>query len=152
MSKAGYTKLQNEIGIYQNKKSLHYLVIKKFSGKNYQKTFKSLSQAKAWRRTIQKYASMDILKVSTTTLKKVWLSMQTQHFLNLAPNTCAIWIRRYRLLKALEDLPMRELTPTIVTTWVNENVQFFKLNSERMGKGNTGNKVSSNHSQINASK
>ena len=138
MSKPGYTKLQNEIGIYQNKKSLQYLAVTKSSGKNYQKTFKSLPQAKVWRKRNRKNMSTNVLEARTANLKEVWRSMQETHFPNLAPSTCAIWTRRYFLIHSLEHLPMSELTHAVITAWVNENVQYFKLNSERLGKGNSG--------------
>lgn len=90
MSKKGYTKLLNEVGIYQNQKSSNYLAIKKVSHRTHQKTFKELSQAKRWRRLSLDQSCLSKAKTKTATLKKVWSSMQKSHFPNLAPSTCAI--------------------------------------------------------------
>lgn len=137
MSKRGYKKLERNFGIYQNLKSQNYLAVKKIAGRSYQKTFSSLTRAKEWRTGLVRNPS-NPQAIKKTKLKNVWISMQEIHFPSLSLSTRSIWIRRFRLLKSLEDLAMDEITSSKITTWVNENVQYFKLDSERLGKGNSG--------------
>lgn len=66
------------------------------------------------------------LNSNYSTLKDVWEEMQRSHLPTLATNTKVIWIRRYELLKTLEHLPMDKITPSKVTAWATQNVEFFK--------------------------
>lgn len=135
MGKSGYTKLANELGIYQNRKTQNFLAVRKIERRTHQKSFSSLNQAKRWRSSLTRNKSVAIKKA---TLKKVWASMQEVHFPSLSPSTQFIWLRRFRLLKTLDELRMDEITSSKITSWVSENVQYFKLNNERLGRGNSG--------------
>lgn len=135
MGKQGYTKLPFELGIYQNKKSQNYLAVKKVGRRNYQKTFLSLNRAKIWRSKLVKAKPPSPRKAK---LKKVWESMQENHFPSLAESTRSIWRRRYHLLRSLEDFSMEDITTSKITSWVIQNAQDCRLNSERLGKGNSG--------------
>jgi integrase len=139
MGKIGYKKLEGTIGIYQNISSLHYLAVKKVKAKNYQKSFKSLLLAKKWRKNLSKKSQSLLSLYKKVTLKQVWKSMQTDHFPTLAINTVAIWNRRYLLVKQLENLPMDEIIPSTISTWVKNNVEHLKSREgEGSGSGTTG--------------
>lgn len=137
MSKQGYEKLVRSLGIYQNLKSKNYLAIKKIGKRSYQRTFSSLNKAKEWRKSVVQ-CQTDPHIIKKTKLKNVWASMQEIHFPSLSLNTQSIWVRRFRLLRTLEELRMDEITSSRITSWVNEHVQYFKLNSDRPGQGNSG--------------
>lgn len=89
MSKQGYTKLERNFGIYQNLKSQNYLAVKKIAGRNYQKTFSSLTKAKQWRASLGKNQPHS-QAIKKTKLKIVWTSMQEIHFTSLAESTRSI--------------------------------------------------------------
>ncbi len=129
MSKSGYTKIKNAKGIYKYKSSGNFLAMKKINGKQFQKTFVSLYEAKLWQKTFDGRTSKldeQDSKSNYSTLKDVWEGMQRSHFPTLATNTKVIWIRRYELLKTLEHLPMDKITPSKISSWVTQNVEFFK--------------------------
>lgn len=132
MSKLGHIKIKGAEGIYKNLSSGNYLAMKKINGKQYQETFKSLLDAKQWRAHfngdtyLPPNEVISLKRSSCSTLKEVWEVMRQHHFPTLATNTKHIWTRRYELLKDLEDLPMDEITPSKITTWVTKHVEFFK--------------------------
>lgn len=64
--------------------------------------------------------------------------MQTDHFPNLERSTVAIWERRYKLLKELEHLPMDQILPSTITSWVNEKVIYFKNDNRPISRGGNG--------------
>src|SRR5690606_6393248 len=61
-----------------------------------------------------------------STLGQVWQTMQKVHFPTLATSTKAIWKRRYEPWKSIEHLPMDKITPSRVTSWVNNLTTHFK--------------------------
>lgn len=63
--------------------------------------------------------------------------MQEHHFPTLATSTRGMWVRRYERLKTLEHLPMNEITPSKISTWVQENVRYYT--SEEYLEQNRGN-------------
>ncbi len=127
MRKKYYLKLKAHPGIYKQKNTGRYYAVKRVDNKKYTKTFTSLAEARNWR----KHFSGDIekpapIKSDCATLREVWSQYQKDHFPTLAPSTRAIWKRRYSLLKDIEHLPMDFITPSIVTSWVQNQVKFFK--------------------------
>ena len=118
-----YKKLKTHKGIYKHCETGKYMARKKVQGKVKTRTFKSLFDAKKWMEGVE----VDAPKESAcATLKEVWGTMQESHFPNLAASTQAIWRRRYTLLKKIEDYPMDELTSSVVTTWVQNCVAYFR--------------------------
>jgi hypothetical protein len=88
-----------------------------------------LYEAKLWQKSFNGRTSKldeENLNSNYSTLKNVWEEMQKNHFPTLATNTKVIWIRRYELLKNLEHLPMDKITPSKISSWVTQNVEFFK--------------------------
>ena len=132
MSKKDYRKLKGQVGIYKHNTSKKYLALKKVNGRLTQKTFDTLYTAKKWRDNKSKVRSD--LKPEYTTLKKVWETMQRVHFPLLATSTQAIWIRRYIPWKKLEHLPMNKITPTKVTSFVQNLVEYY-TSEEYMSSG-----------------
>lgn len=136
MSKNGYEKLKEEIGIYQNITSRNFLAVKKVRRKNFQKSFKSLVKAKSWRKNLNEASQPTRETCKKATLKQVWTSMQGDHFQCLAISTVAVWKRRYLLLKQLENSPMDEIIPSTITAWVKKNVDDFKAEeNQESGSG-----------------
>ncbi len=125
MSKNGYAKVKEEIGIYQNTTSRNFLAVKKVKGKNFQKSFKSLTKARSWRKNLNEESQPSLAPCKKVTLKQVWISMQTDHFPCLAISTVAVWKRRYLLLNQLENTPMDEIIPSTIKAWVKKNVDDF---------------------------
>ncbi len=65
--------------------------------------------------------------------------MQIYHFPLLATTTKEIWLRRYKLLRPLEHLPMNEITPSRISSWVSEWVQYFSTEEyQKSGRGRAG--------------
>jgi integrase len=125
MSKAGYRKLTGQTGVYKHQKTKNYLVIKKIKGIVHQKTFDNLFEAKRWRASFDGKDEI-IVESKFSTLKEVWMMMQKVHFPNLATTTQAIWHRRYGPWKKLEKLPMDEITPSKVTSFVQNLATHFR--------------------------
>jgi len=121
--KMSYEKLKSHKGIYKHPITKRYMARKKVKGKNTSGTFDTLYDAKQW-------LSGKSEKVGAhsefATLGEVWTSMQEIHFPALAESTKAIWIRRFDLLKCLEEIPMNEIVPSLITSWVEKNTQYFK--------------------------
>ena len=144
MSKKGYKKVKNATGIYKQENSGKYLAMKKVNGKQFQKSFDTIFEAKQWRKYFDgisfNHPSGDSDTESNySTLKEVWEVMQMHHFPTLATSTKAIWRRRYKLLKTLEHLPMDKITPSKITSWVNKNVEYFKTDEyQGSGRGRAG--------------
>lgn len=143
MSKLGYVKVKGALGIYKYQKSGSYLAMKKINGKQYQETFTTIFEAKQWRKTFDGISytttTEDNSKSSFSTLQEVWEVMQKHHFPTLATSTKDIWKRRYELLKNLEHLPMDQITPSKITSWVNKNVEYFKSDDyQGSGRGKAG--------------
>ena len=143
MSKKGYLKVKGAEGIYKYQKTGSYLAMKKISGKQHQETFTTIFEAKQWRKTFDGISYIttteDNNKSSFSTLQEVWEVMQKHHFPTLATSTKDIWKRRYELLKTLEHLPMDQITPSKITSWVNKNVEHFKSDDyQGSGRGRAG--------------
>ncbi|QDK42402.1 hypothetical protein DOM21_13295 [Bacteriovorax stolpii] len=143
MSKKGYLKVKGAEGIYKYQKNGSYLAMKKIDGKQYQETFTTIFEAKQWRKTFDGISytttTEDNNKSIFSTLQEVWEVMQKHHFPTLATSTKDIWKRRYELLKTLEHLPMDQLTPSKITSWVNKNVEHFKSDEyQGSGRGRAG--------------
>jgi integrase len=137
--KKAYEKMPNLPGIYKNLKSGSYLARKKINGKEYSESFKNLRQARQWRHSFGGFNSGDPVKVKSTSLNKVWLTMQREHFPTLATSTKAIWHRRYEPWKSIEHLPMDKITPSLVTKWVYELVEYYKSDFyQSSGRGKAG--------------
>lgn len=65
--------------------------------------------------------------------------MQEKHFPTLAYSTKEIWIRRYKLWKGIESLPMDQITPSKVTSWVTNWASHFKTDDyQGSGRGRAG--------------
>ena len=125
MSKKDYRKLSGQVGIYKHKSTKNYLAMKKINGKLHQKTFNSVYEAKNWRQSFTGEKDLN-LDSNYSTLKEVWETMQTVHFPTLTKSTRAIWIRRYKAWKSIEHLTMDKITPSVVTKFVQKNVEYFK--------------------------
>ena len=124
MSKKDYRKLSGQTGIYKHASSKNYLAIKKIKGTVHQKTFDNLFEAKKWRSNFD--GKIEIVKTSEySTLKDVWTMMQKIHFPTLATTTKGIWHRRYKPWKKLEHLPMNEITPSRVTSFVQSLAKYY---------------------------
>lgn len=124
MSKIGYKKLKGQTGIYKHANSKNYLAIKKVNGTVHQKTFDNLFEAKRWRSNFD--GKIEVVKTSEySTLKEVWTMMQKVHFPTLATTTKAIWVRRYKPWKKLEHLPINEITPSRVTSFVQNLAKYY---------------------------
>ncbi|MBD65965.1 MAG: hypothetical protein CME62_12210 [Halobacteriovoraceae bacterium] len=139
MAKKNYKKIKGAVGIYQNISTKHYLAEKKIKGKNHNATFKTLYEAKQWR---EKYdGTEDSLLVAPershhATLKEVWEVMQRDHFPTLATSTKMIWRRRYKLLEIIEHLPMDQITPSRITSWVQHWANEFSQDEYQEQRGN----------------
>lgn len=125
MSNKNYDSLKSHRGIYKHKRTGRYLSTKKIKGKKFSKTFDTISEARHWRNTFNgKKSSLNSETYST--LKDVWETMQLRHFPTLAESTRQIWIRRYTLLKELEDYPMNMITQSLISKWVSKQVEYFR--------------------------
>jgi len=141
MAKKNYKKLKGAVGIYQNTTTKNYLAEKKIKGKNYNATFKTLYEAKEWRKNfdgVSAYKESDELSSPYATLKEVWETMQKDHFPTLATSTKNIWRRRYKLLESIEHLPMDKITPSKLTSWVNYWVAQFSTEEYQSARGKAG--------------
>src|SRR5690554_852497 len=135
-------------GIYKNTKTKKFFAEKRVEGKSYSRTFSNLHDAKKWRKSFENQTiSFAVTQAKPqptpaqefSTLKEVWEAIRTHHFPILATSTKAIWMRRYRLLKDLEHLPMNEITPSKITSWVSHWVEAFNSeNYKGLGRGNAG--------------
>ncbi len=121
-----YVSIKGHAGISQHVTTKMYQARKRLKGKQYAASFRTLREAKYWRNTFNGEKSNTDSESNFSTLKEVWETMQLLHFPSLAPSTCQIWERRYRLLKDLEDYHMDEITPTVINKWIEKWVNFFK--------------------------
>lgn len=138
MSIKGYKKLSGSVGIYKHQNSKSFMARKKVDGKMVQKTFPTLFEAKDWHRKCDKDTIKEEVS-SHSSLKVVWETMQRLHFPTLATSTKAVWIKRYAPWKSIEHLPMDQITPSRVTSWVNELVQYYKSEYyQGSGRGRAG--------------
>lgn len=132
--KTYYKPVPKQTGILYNPKSGRYMARKKVKGIDYKETFDSLYDARVWKATFDGEKSA-VKATSTVTLKEVWEEMQLRHFPIIAKSTQEIWSRRYELLRELEFLRMEEITSSVITSWVEKHVKYFKseayLNSTR---------------------
>lgn len=119
-----YEPLKNHSGISKHLTSNRYQATKKINGKTFRKTFSSIREAQRWRNVFD--GTKKSLNPKTATLKEVWEVKQKRHFPTLAKSTIEIWHRRYELLKSLEHLHMENITSSVITKWVETNVNFFK--------------------------
>lgn len=137
MPSNSYRKLKGTAGIYKHKSSGHYYAEKRVKGKLHTATFKTLHEAKKWRDSFLYISANNENQFAT--LKEVWEVMQIYHFPLLDTSTREIWIRRYRLLKTIEHLPMNEITPGKISEWVTYWVQHFNTEEYRnSGRGKAG--------------
>jgi integrase len=141
MARKDYKKLKGTVGIYQNTKTKKYFAEKKISGKNHTASFDTLYEAKEWRENFDgtDYSPKECIPDSShATLKEVWETMQQDHFPTLATSTKMIWHRRYTLWKIIEHLPMNQITPSRITSWVNHWVEEFKQDDYQKERGKAG--------------
>lgn len=122
-------------GIFKNTTSGKFLARITVDGKQKKATFDFEIDAINWRLAMENKQPQPAKKGETSTLKYVWFVMQENHFPTLAKSTVEVWLRRYDLLKDLEDFCMDEITHQRITSWVESKVQYFKgddyLNSGR---------------------
>lgn len=110
---------------------------KRVKGKLHTATFKTLHEAKKWRDSFLYISATNVNQFAT--LKEVWEVMQIYQFPLLVTSTREIWIRRYRLLKTIEHLPMNEITPGKISEWVSYWVTNFNTEEyQYSGRGKTG--------------
>lgn len=108
---------------------------KTINGKQFKQTFDNEAHARVWRATFDGFKS-EVKVLSTSTLRYVWKVMQEKHFPLLAESTKEIWLRRFELLSDLEEFRMEELTPSKITSWVEEKVKYFKSEEyQNSGRG-----------------
>jgi integrase len=119
-----YLKLDGHTGIYKHVISGQYQARKKVNGEFHKKTFKSLREATSWWRLCN--GKEDDPSIKSATLKDVWSYYQEHHFPTLADSTKQIWVRRYELLSQLQDYEMHKITPSVISSWVEKNVSFYK--------------------------
>lgn len=127
-------------GTYEHKKNGTYKTEKRINGKLYSRTFKSLFEAKQWQKKFDGFNYNDEESSSDhSTLKEVWERMQLKHFPLLATSTKQQWIKRFEMLKNLNHLPMDRITPSLITEWVIEKVQYFSSEEyQSSGRGKAG--------------
>ena len=123
-----YKSVKNYVGIKQHIRTRKFQATVKVGKARKKKSFKTLRQAVAWRKEFDQSITLPNGDLSTSTLKEVWEEMQSNHFPTLANSTQQIWYRRYHLLKDLEDLPMHKITPSVITSWVERHVGYYKSN------------------------
>jgi integrase len=141
MSRSSYVKVNNSKGIYKYKKNGQYMAEKRLRGKLHIRTFVSLYEARQWQKKFD--GTNDFIeseeKSDYSTLKEVWEMMQKKHFILLSTSTKSIWLRRYKLLENLENLPMDRITPSKITNWVSEWVTHFSDEDyQSSGRGTAG--------------
>lgn len=138
MSIKGYRKLQGVSGIYKHIATGNFMARKKIDGKVVQETFSSLFEAKNGEKRFNGVALEEGVS-DYSTLKQVWETMQKVHFPTLATSTKAIWKRRYEPWQSIEHLPMDRLTPSRITSWVNNLVEHYKSDFyQSSGRGKAG--------------
>ncbi len=130
-----YEILPSSPGIKKHKVTGHYQATKKIKSKTYRETFKSLRDARHWRNTFNGERTQSTGMNQTSTLGEVWSAMQRLHFPSLRPSTRQVWLRRYRLLEDLAQIPMGEITPTRLNEWIEDKVDFFKSEAWDEGGG-----------------
>lgn len=123
-------------GIFKNVKTGKFLARITVNGEQKKATFDHEIHAITWRLALENGQPVPTLPGETSTLKLVWHTMQEKHFPAIAPSTREIWLRRYQLLKDLEEFQMSEITHSKVTAWVEEKVKFFKSEEyQNLGRG-----------------
>ena len=138
MSRKNYKKLKGTIGIYKNINTGHYYAEKRLNAELQTKTFKTLFEAKKWRKGFIEVQAPKKNESDFATLSEVWETIQTYHYPTLATTTKSIWKRRYVLLKNLEHLPMNEITPSKISEWTLAWVAKFGTEEYQSGRGRSG--------------
>lgn len=122
-------------GIFKNPQTGKFLARITIDGKQKKSTFDTEYLAIRWRLAMENKEPEPALPGKSSVLKYVWHVMQEKHFPLLAASTREIWLRRYALLKDLEEFQMSELTHSKISSWVEHKVSYFKsddyLNSGR---------------------
>ena len=126
MKKPEYRTVQGYVGIKQHLRTKKFQATVKVKNKRLKRSFRTLRQAVAWRKEFDQSITLPNGEMDSSTLKTVWDTMQAVHFPTLARSTQQIWIRRYHLLKDLEDLRMHKITPSVITSWVERHVGYYK--------------------------
>jgi integrase len=131
-----YESLKTHKGIYQHKKTKMFQARKKIKGKQHTDSFRFLRDASHWKNTFSGIKAASLKLNTCPTLKEVWEAKQRLHFPSLAPSTRQVWLRRYLLLKNLEDYHMDEITPEIINDWIEKWLKFYKSDEwQRGGRG-----------------
>src|SRR5574343_1317820 len=140
MSRANYKKIKGVVGIYLHPPSGNYYGEKRIKGKLFTATFKSVYEAKKWRKNFDGTKKETVDESSEcSTLAEVWGAIKRFHFPILATSTKNIWERRYSLLKNIEHLPMDKITPSKITEWVQYWVKHFSTDDyQNSGRGRSG--------------
>jgi integrase len=122
-------------GVFKNTTTGKFLARITVKSEQLKRTFDTEYDAIRWRLAMENGEPEPRIQGETSSLKYVWHEMQEKHFPLLAASTREIWLRRYELLKDLENFQMGELTHSKVSAWVEEKVLYFKsdayLNSGR---------------------
>jgi integrase len=122
-------------GVFHNAKTGKYMARKTILGKQHKQTFENEAHARVWRSTFDGEKS-EVKVLTSSSLRHVWSVMQEKHFPILAGSTREIWLRRYNLFKDLEEFRMEEITPSKITSWVEEKVKHFKSSDyQESGRG-----------------
>jgi integrase len=141
MTRLNYKKLKGAVGVYKHTITGNYCAEKRVDGKLQQKTFKTLYEAKKWRKDFGNTTLSNTnktIKNDFATLAEVWESIQAYHFPTLATSTKAVWNKRYRLFENIEQLPMNEITPSKITEWTIEWAKHFSTDEYQSGRGQAG--------------
>lgn len=125
IKKSSYKAVPKNPGIFHNVKSGRYQARKSVQGKQFKETFDTIYDARLWHATFDGQKSA-VKKLTTSTLQDVWTEMQRTHFTVLAKSTRDIWLRRFELLTDFLPYRMEEITSSVITTWVEKQVGFFK--------------------------
>lgn len=122
-------------GVFYNSQTGKYMARKTILGKQHKQTFENEAHARVWRSTFDGVKS-EVKILTSSSFRHVWSVMQEKHFPLLAKSTQEIWLRRFALLKDLEEFRMEEITTSKITSWVEEKTKHFK--SEEYQDGGRG--------------
>jgi integrase len=133
-NKMSFKKTRME-GVFFNAKTGKYMARKTIEKKQHKQTFDNESNARVWRATFDGVKS-EVKQVTTSSLRHVWKVMQEKHFPLLAKSTQEIWLRRYSLLKDLEEFRMEEITTSKISSWIESKAAYFKSDEyQESGRG-----------------
>lgn len=148
MKPSEYKSLKNYPGIKQHVRTKKFQATVKVKNHRKKKSFIRLRDAIDWRKEMQGNSRSKVNSFQTSTLREVWTTMQKYHFPTLAISTQQVWIRRFSLLEELLDLRMEQITPGVISSWVERHVSYFK--SDYYTENSRGNAKRCNlHNELN---